>query len=503
LGAWKCSKFKPYGKYRLNIVYPINAALKNWIATNMSRKKNRTHAKKQEQQLHPAPVKYSQPGAGWLYVLIAVAACAVGAGVVGWQALSSTGGLVDTSNTGGQELSPFELPQQPVEAGIGELRRDAGRVIEDLLASYPDSPRAMHIAATFFKEVGQYGEAMSLWQRCLKIQPDNRESFAGLARCEAALGNDKQALELLNRAAVGQQPKDLLQTHARLLAKTGDIEGSRDVAQRGLKRFPTNVMFWLLLGQAELQLQHLTQARDAFEKSLELSEDLPSAHFGLINTYARLGDKEKADRHREIFDRIHKKPGEHRTFRSTRVAANRVLLADALTGASEVFAPDNAHKAELLLRRALVVNPSHPPVLARLAGWFRQKREFENALVVQRQLAKVVATDAHVFVNLANLATEAGRLDEATEALNTAADLQPQWSIPQRALAGFAMNSGEFGEARAYATRAVEIDPIAQNYWLLATICQELGDAPAARAANETAAELENGAAGVQPVEGN
>ena len=55
------------------------------------------------------------------------------------------------------------------------------------------------------------------------------------------------------------------------------------------------------------------------------------------------------------------------------------------------------------------------------------------------------------------------------------------------------MSGRKLSEAKKLAAKAVELEPLAKNYFLLGSICRRVGDRAAARAAIEQAVALEPG----------
>ena len=97
------------------------------------------------------------------------------------------------------------------------------------------------------------------------------------------------------------------------------------------------------------------------------------------------------------------------------------------------------------------------------------------------------------------LNTRLKRFDDAERVYRKATQLAPQRSEAYRALAHLYLHTNQKPQqARSLASKAVELEPIAPNYYVLSLACQHNADRTGALSAIEQAIELEPGNAKYQ-----
>ncbi|MFI0472888.1 tetratricopeptide repeat protein [Halomonas sp. HMF6819] len=130
---------------------------------------------------------------------------------------------------------------------------------------------------------------------------DEQESqidvLLGTALIEAALGNTAQAQARLDEVA-SQAPdiEALWLARARLALETGDHQGARRAARRGLELAPDDVRFVLMLAQANIRLNNLTQAQQQTDALLERHGGGPDLRVALAQLYLEEGHPDPAYR---------------------------------------------------------------------------------------------------------------------------------------------------------------------------------------------------------------
>ncbi|WNL37905.1 tetratricopeptide repeat protein [Halomonas sp. PAMB 3232] len=119
----------------------------------------------------------------------------------------------------------------------------------------------------------------------------------GTALIEAALGNTAQAQARLDEVA-SQAPdlESLWLARARLALETGDHQGARRAARRGLELAPDDVRFVLMLAQANIRLNNLTQAQEQTDALLERHGGGPDLRVALAQLYLEEGHPDPAYR---------------------------------------------------------------------------------------------------------------------------------------------------------------------------------------------------------------
>ena len=97
-------------------------------------------------------------------------------------------------------------------------------------------------------------------------------------------------------------------------------------------------------------------------------------------------------------------------------------------------------------------------VLALAGATVRRNRDYGSAIAMWRSVLACNPTNARAYENLSGPLIEAGRTDEAIEALNTALRLAPS-ALAYNNLAAIQMDAGKLDDAIATLTRAIVEDP--------------------------------------------
>jgi hypothetical protein len=93
---------------------------------------------------------------------------------------------------------------------------------------------------------------------------------------------------------------DALNNLGTLLFNSGYRGAARLTYQELIKHHPQHVMGLVNLGNAELEEGHLPAARALYEAAIAIDPETALAHQGLSYVLARSGEREEAERHREI-----------------------------------------------------------------------------------------------------------------------------------------------------------------------------------------------------------
>ena len=212
------------------------------------------------------------------------------------------------------------LPQVYFERGLVYLlTREyalAGSDFESAIQHDPEHGPSLVGLARIELQRHQFAEAIRLASQALQLSPDSLTSALEV-RAEAYSGSGQLSLAIEDvtrlREKVGERPEGLL-TCARLRTRLGDLAGAIDdlnlashlnpdlpviLALRGsvfaemrnyemalrdysryLNRVPGDERRWLQLGELYLKVGSLDQARDAFDRALEIDEICAAAYLG-------------------------------------------------------------------------------------------------------------------------------------------------------------------------------------------------------------------------------
>jgi len=255
---------------------------------------------------------------------------------------------------------------------------------------------------------------------------------------------------------------------------------------------------YYLLGQLHVQLNDYDNAIASYRSALEIAPDSTRACYGLAMAYARLGQQETAQRQMERFRKLKAKDVQHDKDRRSDyddMKSSRRRAAATYTAAGTIYyGHGHLHKAEKLWRRAARLDLKNVVCRAALATVYQRGNRVEEALEVCEQLQELEPKNPIRYLNTGVLNARLKRFDAAERAFDRVCELAPQHSVGYRMLAQMKLDAGgNMDEALELAQKAVELEPIAQNYFVLGVVRNKRGDLPGANAALKRAMAMEPG----------
>ncbi len=153
-------------------------------------------------------------------------------------------------------------------------------------------------AAITHHRSGRLAEAADLYQRVLKVQPDNLGACNNLGLALGHQRRDKEAIECFRRAlAIDPGAHEILVNLADVLKRRGKVEEAIACLRRALASNPDNVQTLLKLGITLHGIGDLEGAGDHFEKALVKKPDIVDAHHNLGNVRQDQGRMDAAVRY--------------------------------------------------------------------------------------------------------------------------------------------------------------------------------------------------------------
>lgn len=149
-------------------------------------------------------------------------------------------------------------------------------------------------------ELGRKEEARKAFRSALEYDPNNGATLADLAVVEMQLGEDEVALEHA-QAAVRAEPKEAVYRYnlGNLLARKKRYEEALPQLRRAIEINPRYSYAYNELGNIYLELDHLQQARKAFDAGLACDPTLASLHKNLARAALAEGHPDEAVLHLE------------------------------------------------------------------------------------------------------------------------------------------------------------------------------------------------------------
>ncbi len=396
--------------------------------------------------------------------------------------------------------TPTRLTTFEPEIQATDLKREAVAVATRIAGAYPDDPFTSALLGSAYYNTGQSGEATQHLKRCLALNPRQADAYEILARIAYEKGEPEESARLCTEALRHAPPSpDLLNQLGRALldqGKTDEAIRSLEQAAR-LPQAPSESHY--LLGQAYLQSGNLAQAKQSFLAAIRLLPDHTQAVFGLLTACQRLGQTDEAARYRDQFRKLEALDRRALSDRSaleetrTGLPLVRKTVARTIFGAAQIHrAHQKPELASELFYRAASLDPDMPGYRAALESHYTQRKALSEGVRAFEKLAKEQPGNHLNYLFLGRLHGKMEQFDAADQDFRKVQELAPSWPEGYRALAEMDLRAGRrLPEALTLARKAVELAPTAPHYHLLAAVCAENNDRPAAVDAMKKAVALE------------
>ena len=346
----------------------------------------------------------------------------------------NSGGLPDPKD----RVEIFDRLQDLLAPGVPAEEQIRG--FREILALEPDNILAQKRIAGVLAEEGRLEEAVSEYQRLLRIAEFDTKDWENLV----------SALLLLNRA-----------------------EEALVLTEQALAEFPWYHELQVLRGEALEKAARLDEALSAYTKAIELRPEISENYWRRGTVARKLGDTEGAERDfRESLAR-------DATFQEGRLALGRLLtetgrpaealellgeagsasmkagLAEALLASDRYdearalleealrLEPDNTRALALLgpvygragelslaaktLERALALGETSPEIRRNLALVYLKQGKPERAVAELQKASEDAPTDASIWFSLGNAFLRAKNGNRAAQAFEKALELRPDW----------------------------------------------------------------------------
>ncbi|GIW99926.1 MAG: hypothetical protein KatS3mg111_3259 [Pirellulaceae bacterium] len=371
-----------------------------------------------------SPAATTTSSLAWMMLgmLIAALALVAGAAHFWWRELLSVSAAVEQTDSAPQPFSWLPparavdldalvtAPTADMPTTTAALFDEINGHIEKLCGRFPESPDCLEIKARVCDWQGKTEQAIEVWRRCLEIDPQYLHAHVGLATValrlddiDAALEHAKTAMEIAPREFL---PRDLL---AQALINQQQPREVLNVLEEYLESDPRSHGFFLV-GQAYVQLDEFELAKIAFEKAISKFPEYADAHYALSRALIRLGERDEAQEHVQIYSRLIAKEradrnspsGDRDDFPETRRQG-----ATFLTDIGRIYlAVGEPMRAEWYWRRAIALAPSH--VAARellVSASLKEKRLWEAAHWLD-ELGRLKKDDPRPWLHAAQLFAE-------------------------------------------------------------------------------------------------
>ena len=378
------------------------------------------------------------------------------------------------------------------------LRAEALDVVERVALALHDSPDALHSKAITQKRFGDREVALACWRRCLEID----SSFALAAYCLGwdafEQGEFEESIRLLREAvALDAKIDHAYSLLGQALTAQGRFEEAIGPLAIYTQRVPGASEGFFRLGQAFYYLEEYERAKQQYLLALEADPNNPSAHYGLANASGRLGRQEEEDLHRQRFREL-KAEQRRRLAEAPIERDDRAALCSGVafthTDVGKVLFAYGAHTvAEKHWLRAAELDPKGTECRELLVTTYNAQGRQKEAVPFLRELSSIEPGNPVHLNNIGALSFRLREYDDAEQAYRKLQELVPHRYEGYAALAEVLLKAGrDSEEAKKLAEKAVELAPVADNYYLLGVARARSGDREKGIEALKRAIELDS-----------
>ena len=399
-----------------------------------------------------------------------------------------------------RQSNPATLSTEPNLAPAEQdraLRKEQLEVSRRLLAAFPDDTNADFLMGMVYFEQGNVVKAQEHLERALKLLPNRADAYDHLGRAALLKGEYDKAMTLFGKAL--ENDPGMSGIHFRI-AKAhvfmGKLKEAISELQKDIETSTGTSESYCLLAETYLQLKEYQKAKENYETAIKIRPDYTKAYYGLATACARLGLKDKCRQSQQKFKQLEaedRKAGRHWRQVLEPLKVTRQSVAHTHTDIGRVY---HAHrykdKAKQLWQKAATLDPNNVECRLHLAALYLQEHRLLDALRLYEQLTQIDPESGISYFFIGNINAQLNRFDDAEKAYRKVIEVEPKRSDGYRALAQLYLQANRnLRQAKTLASRAVELEPIAPNYFILAAACDKNGDHAGALLAIERALKLD------------
>jgi arylsulfatase A-like enzyme/Tfp pilus assembly protein PilF len=376
--------------------------------------------------------------------------------------------------TAPQEELPEDLANLPdpkvmvyhwerVQKGISMRNTgDIAGAIKHLEACLKDVPRdvfAMQILGGAYSTYGEADKAMEIYQRAAELAPNEPGLFLAMSGIYLSRGEFEQALAMADRAeALEPESGDLYILRGRIADQMGNEEQALADLNKAIELDPGTAgpRAYIEIGSIHFAARRFDEAREAFNKAIEIDSLNGEAHDGLARILIEEDKLEEAKQQLALALRFN--PAQPR----------------ALATLGGILSDEGKHDAALqVLERALAMSPKFAAALNNLALTYRRQGKLEEAEAKYHEAIESAPRFDLPHLNLAQLWLSQGKEEEAMEEFRAAVRANPYNAVALANLGTYHLRAGRFEEAGALLQRALRVDPdYAMAHKYLGLVCE-------------------------------
>jgi tetratricopeptide (TPR) repeat protein len=411
-----------------------------------------------------------------------------------WLILASCGSVYGQESSG-KVASPVD--PAAISAEVEQLRSEQGAVGERLLQEFPQEFEALRIMGFVHSSRGDREKMVECWRRCARLQPKRADVLDQLGKYEFQNQAYESAIEHWQRAlAIDAKFPGGHRQIGEALLQSGKTQEAKTFLQPAIEIDPTDAQAHYLLGEAHFQLRDFQAAKQSYARAAELQPKNKQAYYGLIKACGQLGQRDEVAKFSQKFQQLESATiAADREFRERFDELEKIRGEVAVTciDAGRLYAThDQLTKAEPLWKRACELDQDNPAGRKLLGTLYLGQRKSGDALEQFKELARLEPGDPDHFQQLGFLEARLGNMSAAERNFKQMLKIAPKNAAGYRSLAKFYLNTKRQAvQAQRLATTAVELEPVADSYFVLGWSHAVNGRRDEAAAALQKAVEMD------------
>jgi len=399
------------------------------------------------------------------------------------------------------EAEQTPLPESGDVPGLddspaGRYRDEALAIAKRLTGDIPGSPHALCLLATVHRSRSHLREATRVLQHALKLDPQCADAHQSLGTMALERGDYETAVRYMCEAQrIDPNWDEVPLPLAEALLHERDFAAAAQVLESYVRRHPKSADAWLQLGQVYQQAGDYENAKRSNQAAIDADPNCVRAYYGLGMALQKLGDTESAKRRLEQFSQ--KKSRELAEIQAERARLRdgdvaRKTLTDTSITAGEIYSLHGRwNDAERCWSRAAASDANEIASREGLRDLMVRHNRFAEARKWAESVCKLEPDASENWLRLGTICVQAGQPEQAEAPFRRAIELAPDSADGHAALAQVLMLPGKDNrQAVEWARKAIQLQPTADHYFVLAAACWALEDWPRARTALEKAIEL-------------
>jgi len=292
-------------------------------------------------------------------------------------------------------------------------------------------------------QAGKFHEAAVLYERVLKVAPENAEALHLSGLVAHQQGNIDDAIKRIKHAIrVRPNSATFIGNLSAVLTASKRFEEAAQCHKRLVALNPENHGAWFGLGDIYQQCGQFEEAIKAYTKAIKIQPDHIGSYHNLGAAYHAQGEQKQA---LKCFQAVLKINPEFSQSHFSLGNVYRVMgaLNDAVQS----------------LQKAIQIKPDYIDALFNLANLHKDMGDYQAAVDNYIRLLKIAPSMAEAHNNLGNVFYGINQTEQALQCYQTALKICPDYVEALHNMSIVMQNNGQYEEAMAYCQKALLLKP--------------------------------------------